>query len=357
MGVSCDNCKVRKVKCDRRERLIRKRETHGPDFASEDVSCSNCIKHSLQCHLTKTKPKPRLGARLKELHQKERERAQDAPSGDLTSTVPSSDSSISAQWSSTTPSTTATSPWEVIQSIGNATSTKQLSASDFSFDSYPIQPNVFPRQSDDFGMTHVRHAGLFQIPGLNRHLLEAALHGFFKWAGPTAIAVRGRTFSIRYRAFFALLAGQEVTDRPVSEGLILGLAAVGAGMMEADAPLGPMDKFALQKRLRARFLEYLGQYSWAERSDEEGLDLLMASYCMSFLDIEEPEHDGADGDNPLVRRPLSDEFLASLVFKLKLNKGPKLEPRAPADGPRWRTGRGDRLLDDWEIIERKRIFL
>lgn len=340
MGVSCDNCKVRKVKCDRRERLQKKRETQGADFPAEDVSCSNCVKHSLKCSLTKTAPKARTGARLRELHQKERDGVKD---GRQAVVSPSASSSTAQSLSETLSS----SPWNLSVATAKAVAGNS-SRSLERYDDYDV---------DDFGMTQFRHTGLLQVPGLTRHILEACLQAFFTWVGPTSVAIRAHEFSIGYRSFFDLYQGRESKDRPVSEGLILALGAVGAGMLEDDAPLGSMGKFTLQQRLATRFLEYLNEYRWIERSDEESIDLLVGSYCMSFLDIEEPENDGQDGDNPFSRRPLSDEFLASLVFKLKLNRAAKLEPRAPVDGPRWRTGRGERLLDDWEIVNRKRIFL
>ena len=70
-------------------------------------------------------------------------------------------------------------------------------------------------------------------------------------------------------------------------------------------------------------------------------------------DGEKEEHDA----DPFERNPLSDEFLASLVFKTKLNRAPKLEPRAPPDGPRWRSGRGEKLLTDGEALQRARTFM
>ncbi|CAO1614573.1 unnamed protein product [Sympodiomycopsis kandeliae] len=348
MGITCDNCKLRKVKCDRVDRIKEQRQIYGENLPDEAVSCSNCIRHSLKCALTKTVSKARTGSRLRQLQRKEAEEQIAQPSDSTNPSFEPSSSAIASLPPSVpdTPNVSAPEHWSAIQR--NQTS---------SADTTPGSLKSKALELNDFEMTHVRSTGLLQVAGLTRHILEACLHAYFKWSAPTSPTIRGRDFSVGYRAFFALYTGSETTDRPVSEGLILGLAAVGAGMLESDAAIGGVGKFVLQRRLLARFLEYLREYRWIERSDEESIDLLAACYSTSFLHIEEGENQAQEGSDPFTRTALSDEFLASLVFKLKLNRAPKLETRAPEDGPRWRTGRGEKLLDDWEAIYRKKLFL
>lgn len=68
LGIACDACRFRKVKCDRHARL-----------GKGHASCSNCVDNTIECILTVHKPKKRLGKRLKVLQ--EQQEAASVPAG------------------------------------------------------------------------------------------------------------------------------------------------------------------------------------------------------------------------------------------------------------------------------------
>lgn len=294
---------------------------------SDQVVCTSCSDHGLTCTLTKT-PKPRLGKRLQQLK----------------GVTPSAERPFSLSSVSLSPSHLS------------YTDNYVPTLSDFQPSFGGPRPRISACLSGPQTAMTSKFPGLFQIRGLTRELLDAAIVAYFKWGSVASRWVRGADFTLKYRAFFDCYSGIEPSVEPVSEMLILGIAAAGAGLLEHEVIFeGEGDKFSLQEKLLARFVDKVRQQNWAELSDSECVDLVNACYICGYLAIEEGEPDESS-DNPFERRPLSDEILASFVFKAKLNRAPKLEPRAPPDGARWRSGRGEQLLTDEEILVRRRTF-
>lgn len=71
-------------------------------------------------------------------------------------------------------------------------------------------------------------AGLFRIPGLDRRTLDTCCAAYFRWSRALNGWVRGDRYTARYRSFFAQWNGLQSSVEPVSELLILAVAAAGA---------------------------------------------------------------------------------------------------------------------------------
>ncbi|CAO1625337.1 unnamed protein product [Parajaminaea phylloscopi] len=329
MGVSCDACKLRKVKCDRNQRAEA--------TCDSEAACTNCLDHQLACVWTKPTVKATKGRRLQELRRSRPPQATPAsdPRPPTEGHAEPKDFAEVVASSSWKHSGSVRHPFTPVSWVATAPASTQVPT--------------------------MRFPGLFQVKGLTRPLLDECVVAYFKWGRISSQWVRGRDFSLRYRAFFDCYNGLQPTVEPVSELLILGVAAAGAGLLENPAAIGTdIDKFELQGNILARFLTQTKQLNWNELTDAESVDLVNASYVCSYLALESGQDEEDEGPeiNPYrTPAPLSDEMLASFVFKAKLNRAAKLEERAPADGARWRTGRGAQLLTDEEVGFRIRTFL
>lgn len=308
MGVSCTACSLRKVKCDRQEKIYARRRSSGDSCSLSDIVCSNCISHGIQCTLReKATAKARTGARLRRLKDKEQDH--------------------------------------------DAVSSRVSTAETFL---EPSEYNYTPPNNTAVGPAH----GLLGVPGLTRPILEASIQAFFKWVGPSAFPVRDAEFARSYTAFWDIQEGRYPRNRPAIVEYILALAAAGVSQLEAedDCYLGPLlDKFEMQRRILVRVVRHIRNQQWRQRDDKDAMEALLAVYTLSFLDAEEGVLDDAE-DNCPTKKPMSDATMSALVIQLSLNRAPKLDPRAPAYGPRWRTGRGERLVDDEECALRTRLF-
>lgn len=359
MNVSCDACKLRKVKCDRKEKLDRKRQTYGNDgFSIDEITCTGCDSHGLVCGLTKKVPKARMGSRLRQLHKASSASSSVEQRG--SSNAASSSAGNQFTVNSTSSSALANpNPYGISKLM--ATSIEDDQAVEWLNNNNSTAPPILQEPSfaiTDWGLTSVKSTGLFGVHGLTRHLLDACLQAYFLWLGPTTNCIRGDEFTERYKAFFDIYNGATPPSvRPASEAYLLAFAATGAGLLESNVPSIEGGKFALQDRLVKAFLIRLHEKKWSQRSDEDTLEMLQACYSLSFLACEDGSYNTDDLVTSLDATPLSDGTLASMALKLKLNRCPRLEPRAPKDGNQWRTGRGEKLVSTTEAMARKRTFL
>ncbi|PWN18352.1 hypothetical protein BCV69DRAFT_301483 [Microstroma glucosiphilum] len=313
---SCVACSLRKVKCDRKDKLQQGLQGQALDI-SGDIACSSCISHSIPCVVKdrdKHKGKPRLGARLKQLKSQ----------------------------------AAVTSPYQEQPRLYlpqlNSKAVRETSARIRTIDG-PSNMSLGYAYS------------ILGVPGLTRPILDASLHAFFKWVAPTA-PIDGVRFTKGYQAFWDIAEGKQPRDRPVSIELVLALAATGVAQIESEdgVYIGALDKFELQHRLLLRFVKQTTAQNWNRRDDLDAIEVLVAVYLTNLLDLQDAGEGIPQAGTSDTKRPMSDEAIASLVMKLGLNRAPKLEVRAPANGARWRTGRGAELLTDSEAWYRRRVF-
>jgi hypothetical protein len=197
------------------------------------------------------------------------------------------------------------------------------------------------------------------VPFLTIGLLNACLSAYFIWNQPLIPIIRSDEIARGYEAYITLSQGGSTAERPISAERLLALAALGAssleeGEEEGEALLfGFWSKHTLQRDLVSQFLQRLGSRSWAERDDEEALEVLTACWLLSFRDVQLL---GAVTDDIATRPPLSREALSTMLFSLQINRAPRLDTRAPPGGGRWRSGRGERLLTDEQASARRRVF-
>ncbi|PWN46147.1 hypothetical protein IE81DRAFT_363562 [Ceraceosorus guamensis] len=350
-GVSCDACKFRKVKCDRRAKVDKKiAELHatGEPLSSlqdADISCSVCSSHGLKCTFTQAEPKKRRGRRIVEIQAHQRRE----------SYLPSL---ADAEEEGGGPSI------DVTTAAAAAEEARRRHQSSY--------PGVFPRAVT----TASTPLGLFSIPGLTRPLLDTCIMAFFKFTTPTVALLHADVFAARYTKFFELFnpggPAKVHTSQmdpalaklpPLTELLILAVGCAGSGLLQAPVTRdNPRAKFKLQQRLSQRCSEILRHVSWTQRLREEGADLVEAVYVLvdptfPLVDDQYEEDRGPASSllgvspDPLRVQPTSHEALVRLTFSLSIHRRPKAEPGAPPDGLRWRTGTGE-LIDDREMFRK-----
>lgn len=137
-GVSCDACKFRKVKCDRRTKMENRRE-----FESEDnIACSICTSHGLRCTFSQNAAKKnRRGRRIIAFQQ-----------GYSGSVIAQSLDAIYDAQQNAIPKPTEANPSSNINSDAP----------------YPV----------------ITSRGLFDVEGLTKPLLDACLQGYFNYYAP-----------------------------------------------------------------------------------------------------------------------------------------------------------------------------
>ncbi|PWN17873.1 hypothetical protein BCV69DRAFT_315255 [Microstroma glucosiphilum] len=329
---SCDACKARKVKCDY-ERALRDQL---PGDASQ-VSCSSCRTYGLPCTFTRKPRKQRVGARIEDIRR--------GSSG--------SSAQGSAQGSALSPASATSYKSNTPSAPGNANFGDRPPSADLSLD---FLNTLSAQQPSPEQSLLIPPRGLLDVPFLTIELLNACLAAYFVWNQPLIPIIRSDEVAKGYEAYITLSQGGLTAERTISAELLLALGALGASSLEEEGEallFGFWNKHTLQRDLVSQFLQRLRVRSWAERDDEEALEVLTACWLLSFRDVQLL---GAVSDDIVTRPPLSREALSTMLFSLQINRAPRLDERAPAGGGRWRSGRGERLLTDEQASARRRVF-
>lgn len=326
---SCDACKTRKVKCDY-ERALRD-QSPGQGQGSR-VSCSSCRTYGLPCVFTAKLRKQRVGARIDDIRR--------------------SVSGGSAQSSALSPASAASYDSDALLRLDGASIVDSQPSTNLSTDfSSTLPAGAASEQS-----LLIPPPGLLDVPFLTIALLNACLSAYFIWNQPLIPIIRSDEVAKGYEAYVTLSQGGLTATRPISAELLLALGALGASSLEEEGEallFGFWSKHTLQRDLVSQFLQRLRDRSWAQRDDEEALEVLTACWLLSFRDVQLL---GAVSDDIVTRPPLSREALSTMLFSLQINRAPRLDDRAPFGGGRWRSGRGERLLTDEQASARRRVF-
>lgn len=357
------------MKCDRRAKIERKRQENASqgvhdDRLEEDVACSVCTAHGLRCTFTST-TKRRRGRRIVEIQRGQQEAQPEEGSPSIRRSVASSGNGNSPEWKADT-SEHARRPSDSRRSA--------------------IQGPSAPGRDGKEKPSHAKGRGLFQVAGLTKALLDACVVAYFRYAAPCMPILHVDTFQARYSAFFAIYEGNFQAQmpnveqpsfgdhlEPVSEILLLAVACIGAGLLEAPiAEAGSSAKFQLQERIAVRFQEHLRHDGWGDGRGIERMDVIEAVYIMSdpqlaILDEDEP-FAGWDAPadykdkfrrsprDPLRLSPTSHEAVVRLMFKLGINRRPKRRKDCPPGDDRvWEALDGS-YVTEREVFRRVRIF-
>ncbi|MCO5553701.1 hypothetical protein L7F22_007227 [Adiantum nelumboides] len=365
-GVSCDACKFRKVKCDRRAKIERKREEHANrglnlDHLEDDVACSVCTAHGLRCTFTSV-TKRRRGRRIVEIQRGQLEGLpgsgkDEAHGGD----DDDFDEGALKRGERRKPSDTTRGAIEGPSPVAGSSRGGGIS----------LQP---------------ASKGLFQVSGLTRALLDACVMAYFRYSAPCMPILHVDSFQARYAAFFAIYEGNYNMSvpnvehpsygdqlQPISEILLLAVACIGAGLLEPPiAEVGSSAKFQLQERIALRFQEHLRHDGWGDDYSSERTDVIEAVYIMSdpqlaILDEDEPfagwdvpadyrDKFKRSPRDPLRLSPTSHEAVVRLMFKLGINRRPKRRKDCPPGDDRvWEALDGS-YVSEREVFRRVRIF-
>jgi hypothetical protein len=334
-GVSCDACKIRRVKCDR----IFKIETRLQSESEENIACSACTGHGLRCtYIQNAGKSSRRGRRIVSFHQSQTHQQQyqshAGPSMGQTDLI-------------TNPA------WPVLKEERNI----RLNSSGTS--PYTLTNKAYSIAAKD---------GLFDVEGLTKTLLDDCFQGYFNYFAPCVCYLQMEILAARYTLYFSRLEenhGKTIpywqeqpddalqTDRPLSELLILAVGCIGASLLE----LPDNDfKFRLQDRLALRFQQMLDG-DMSRRLELEGTDVVEACYIMSdpFLSVIGNSSSPTPREDFLRIRPATTEGIIRLVFELGIHRQPTLRHSIPPNDLRiWQSN--GQYITEREMFRRMRIF-
>lgn len=365
-GVSCDACKFRKVRCDRRTKL----ENKPFDQDENDVACSVCSQHGIRCTYTPTGPRRRRGKRIVAIQKSQFEGGSDSNSKDHAGYE---DEIIQATESKASP-TIKTEP-SLEFDIPIFDQERKL-------DPIELAKNSVKPSNE---ASNAIHTGLFGVRGLNRALVDSCVQHYFKYAAACQPILRHEIFSARYLMFFTLFEknnGQlplsmEKTDNlyttPLSILLILSVACVGASFLEPPiCEPGSSAKFRLQNRLALRFQELYQEKELITHLKDEGSDIVEACYIIADakLKVLGNEQTGMESDwnsiiqapadsrsslDPLRTNPSTSEAVIRMIFSMGMNKKPKRREDCPPDDQR-KLISGGVFITEIENYRRTRTF-
>lgn len=340
-GVSCDACKFRKVKCDRRTKI----ESRLAHESEDNIACSVCSSHGLRCTYTQMAPKRRRGRRIVAIQRGQLEDIDDTTA---------SQSSHAQQLPNFSP--------------------------DVRQPAYAGQADASPSSS-----TSSSTSGLLGVRGMTRALLDACAKSYFKYAAPCMPILHAEIFAARYALFFSVLEKNKsippfwmepqenanTMDRPLSELLLLAVGCIGAALLEPPiADFHSKAKFRLQDRLALQFQERLSKDDLLLRLQHEGTDVIEACYIMSdptltILGDDWPSRSTIEWEtvsqldrsqrDPLRLRPASHEGIVRLIFKMGINRRPRLRKDCPPGDNRLYESLGAHVTE-LETLRRLRIF-
>ncbi|MCO5565591.1 hypothetical protein L7F22_019265 [Adiantum nelumboides] len=370
-GVSCDACKFRKVRCDRRAKLENKGEEEDPN----QIACSVCSQHGLRCTFTQSAPRRRRGKRIVAIQRSQLE--------DFDERSPESDNNHNRGESSKSGSVKR----EKAEPLFGFD--EEITEDSYQPDAAKLAERIRARTSkasaQPMNALTSAQKGLFGVRGLTRALLDSCIRQYFKYAAPCQPILHVEVFSARYALFFALFEennGQlplPVKRVDIAEGsplsllLILAVGCVGASLLEAPiAAPGSQAKFRLQDRMALRFQELLYEKELVTQLTDEGTDVIEACYIMSDPSLkilgDDPKNAQFNWEDiirapiasralldPLRTSPSSAEAVVRLIFTMGLNRRPKARKDCPADDPRkWISG--GVFITEYECQRRMRIF-
>lgn len=372
-GVSCDACKFRKVRCDRRTKI----ENKGKEEDENQIACSVCSQHGLRCTFTQSAPRRRRGKRIVAIQRSQLEdiddRSQATPETD-NSNIGESSKSVHIKR-------------EKVEPLFGFD--EEITEDQYQPDAAKLAERIRARASKASAQPNkaltAAQTGLFGVRGLTRALLDICVRQYFKYAAPCQPILHVEVFSARYALFFALFEENDgklplpVKSVDIPEGsplsllLILAVGCVGASLLEAPiAAPGSQAKFRLQDRMALRFQELLYEKDLVTQLTDDGTDVIEACYIMSDPSLkilgDDPKNAQFNWEDiirapiasralldPLRTSPSSAEAVVRLIFTMGLNRRPKARKDCPSDDPRkWISG--GISITEYECQRRMRIF-
>jgi hypothetical protein len=355
-NVSCDACRFRKVRCDRRAKIESRQSNQNKD----DIACTVCSSHGLRCTYTQSAPRRRRGKRIVAI--------QKVQSHDV-------DESLALR-SLEQAGPSSANPYAPLFGTDVIVNEDLYDA-----DTY-ANNNV---QTSDARRSYIPKEGLLGVRGLSRPLLDACIKSYFKYSAPCTPILHAEVYAARYALFFAQYdknkgvgpfwerpkEDAQSMDRPLSELLLLSVGCIGAALLEP--PIADFDskaKFRLQDRLALKFQEAINKHDLLLRLQHEGTDVVEACYIMSdpmltVLGDDLPSRTSIDWDairqmdksqrDPLRLRPASHEGIIRLIMKMGLNQNPKPRKDVPPGDDRLWDCDGI-YINEREVFRRSRIF-
>ncbi|PWN37873.1 uncharacterized protein FA14DRAFT_187923 [Meira miltonrushii] len=372
-GVSCDACKFRKVRCDRRSKL----ENKGREEDESQIACSVCSQHGLRCTFTQSAPRRRRGKRIVAI-----QRSQLEDFDDQSQATPETDNNNRGESSKS-----VTDKREKAEPLFGFD--VEITEDQYQPDAVQLAERIRARTSKTSAQPNkaltTAQRGLFGVRGLTRALLDSCVRQYFKYAAPCQPILHVEVFSARYSLFFALFEENDgqlplpVKSFDIAEGsplsvlLILAVGCVGASFLEAPiAAPRSQAKFRLQDRIALRFQELLYEKELVTQLTNDGTDVIEACYIMSDPSLkvlgDDPKNAQFNWEeiirapiasrallDPLRTSPSSAEAVVRLVFTMGLNRRPKPRKDCPTDDPRkWISG--GIFITEYECQRRMRIF-
>lgn len=373
-GVSCDACKFRKVRCDRRAKLENRSKDEDPSL----TACSVCSQHGLRCTFTQSAPRRRRGKRIVAIQRSQLEGDNDQ-----------SQNTIEIQNKNQAESSSKVNADKNEKDESHFDFGQNIPEDSYQPDAVQLAERIRARTSKASAQPtkaiKSAHKGLFGVRGLTRALLDSCVRQYFKYAAPCQPILHIEVFSARYALFFALFeenngrlplptkSDDSVEGSPLSLLLILAVGCVGASLLESPiAAPGSQAKFRLQDRIALRFQELLYEKELVTQLTEDGTDVIEACYIMSDPSLKILGNDPKNAQfnwediirapiasrallDPLRTSPSSAEAVVRLVFTMGLNRRPKARKDCPSDDPRkWISG--GVFITEYECQRRMRIF-
>ncbi|UZJ53118.1 hypothetical protein CBS101457_002438 [Exobasidium rhododendri] len=324
---SCDACRLRKIRCDNRDKVDERARKLGLTYdqlspsEEPDLSCSLCLSHGFRCtFLHKAKSKNRNGKRILEI---QRDQLQQYGQVD---------------------------PPNVTYDDQHASSSR-LPVADL------------PRPLDV-------SQGLLGVEGMTRSLLDCCFKTFFRFVAPIRPILHAERFREAYLNFYLPL--EDRSGPPTDELLMLAVACLGASLLEPPiAEVGNTAKFKLRSRCVKRYGEIIKERDWAEwyklanAADVIEAIYLMSEYSYESVDLlslspfekESQESAKKNKERDICNKdPLSLSFLIEMAMRLRINEAPKHRAAlVEGDDKPMMDGNGV-CISTAEAFRRKRMF-
>ncbi|PWN86935.1 hypothetical protein FA10DRAFT_289042 [Acaromyces ingoldii] len=369
---SCDACRLRKVRCDKKERLDQRAQELGtasallPEAEVEATACSKCLTQGLRCtfeHGSRKRAKLRNGKRILAIQSSQlQQQGHPSPMNEAAST------------------STLKQPSTCTCSCACSCTCACTCAFAQTSHSAPAATN-----------------GLLGVEGMTRSLLEQCFKMFFRYVAPIRPILHLDHFWDAYLSYYDQQQQQQQTEQGKAEApvaadelLLLAVAGLGAGLLEPSmASLGSEAKFKLQDRCVERYSVLFEERDWTDWHQRSNAgDVVEAMYLMTDFDEEVPQgrrdsHEATSGtrgspktsssyrqmtdvpkggqehkakEGPLRRGIFSHTLLVEMAMSLRVNRAPQRRTDCAEGETRPFRDADGSFITAKELFRRKRIF-